>query len=397
MTNAYILDTNVLLQDNTVIETLLSENPDTTLFIPYRVLYELDGIKKENKSGQKILKKIYEYYKENNPRVKLIDTTKDTRPYNNDDFILKDIKSYFEIDKTHQNPVLLTNDVFFSLNANKRDISTESRFIEHPLYCKACTGFNDNDYQKVNIFDKDENNKYFFINQYNEKEYINQNIMLWKFPPKNIHQACLMNLMVNEDIDLITVQSMAGYGKTFLALAAAFYLVLQLKLYHKIIILKTVKELGDKIGSLPGDVNEKVMPLMKPITDLILKLHKMRPADKIFIDNNPENGFNPKKIEILPINYIQGINFDNAVVIIDEAQNFNRTELRAALTRCGENTKAFVIGDIDQILNTNITKYNSGFNIITKLCLNEPNYAHFILKGKTSRGPVTDLILKSEL
>ena len=397
MSQSYIVDTNIILQDVNIIDKLLAEHPENKVFIPYRVLYELDNIKKQTKNGQKALVKIYAYFKENNQRIEFIDTAKDTRPYNNDDLILKDINAYFSIMKEEKNIKLLTNDVFFSLNANKKGIETESRFIDHPLFCEVCTGFNDNQYQKINIFGKNNENKYYFINEFEQIEYIDPVLSVWKFPPKNIYQACLLSLLINEDLDLITVQSMAGYGKTFLSLAAAFYLVFQLKKYSKIVILKSVKELGDKLGALPGDVNEKIMPLMKPITDLIYKLHKIRPANDLFIDKKPENGFNPKRIEILPINFIQGINFDNSIVIIDEAQNFNRTELRAALTRCGENTKAFVIGDINQIINSSITKYSSGFNIITKLCLNKPNYAHFVLKGKTSRGPVTDLILSSEL
>ena len=90
-------------------------------------------------------------------------------------------------------------------------------------------------YQKINIFGKNNENKYYFINEFDQIEYIDPVLLVWKFPPKNIYQACLLSLLINEDLDLITVQSMAGYGKTFLSLAAAFYLVFQLKKYSKII------------------------------------------------------------------------------------------------------------------------------------------------------------------
>ena len=120
--------------------------------------------------------------------------------------------------------------------------------------------------------------------------------------------------------------------------------------YEKIFVVKPTIELGSKLGFLPGDVKEKMEPYVKYIHDLLLKLHTMRPANKIFL--NPQEDvprYNTKKFEILPLAYIRGMNIENAVVIIDETQNLSRNEMRALLTRMGEGVKCFCLGDTSQV------------------------------------------------
>ena len=102
-------------------------------------------------------------------------------------------------------------------------------------------------------------------------------------------------------------------------------------------------EIGQKLGYLPGKLEEKMEPYARYIADLAAKLHRLRPANKIFIDSDvypPQ--FNPKNLEILPLAYIRGMNIENAVVIIDEMQNMSRSECRALLTRMGVGLQAFL-------------------------------------------------------
>ncbi len=91
-----------------------------------------------------------------------------------------------------------------------------------------------------------------------------------------------MYLLLNKNFDLVTIQSKAGYGKTYLALACALSLVLKNKIYKKIVVTKSTYELGKSIGFLPGNLNEKFAPAIKPIIDLIFKLHKNRSVNKLF-------------------------------------------------------------------------------------------------------------------
>jgi len=87
------------------------------------------------------------------------------------------------------------------------------------------------------------------------------------------------------------------------------------------------------------------------------------------------------------------MNIEDSILIIDEAQNLSRKIMRNITTRCGENTRLFAVGDTRQVI-SNQNEYNNGLNWLVKLCKGEPNYGHIVLKGKQSRGPVTDLILK---
>jgi PhoH-like ATPase len=91
------------------------------------------------------------------------------------------------------------------------------------------------------------------------------------------------------------------------------------------------------------------------------------------------------------------MNLENCILIIDEAQNLNRLNLRSILSRCCDNVKAIVLGDINQIDNAYLNKWNNGLNWVVKSFFDAPNYAHLVLKGNKSRGPITDLVIKSGL
>jgi PhoH-like ATPase len=158
--------------------------------------------------------------------------------------------------------------------------------------------------------------------------------------------------MMHPDIHIVSVQSNAGYGKSFLALAAALALVLEKKIYDKIYAVKPMIEIGQKMGYLPGGVDEKMEPYTRYISDLVRKLHRMLPANRIFLD--PEGippRYNPKRFELLPLTYVRGMNIENAVVIVDEIQNMSRTECRSLLSRMGEGVKCICLGDVHQVDN----------------------------------------------
>ena len=91
------------------------------------------------------------------------------------------------------------------------------------------------------------------------------------------------------------------------------------------------------------------------------------------------------------------MNIENAIVIVDEAQNLTRYQTRALLTRMAENVKCFILGDIHQVDHPLLNESNNGLNWIVKLFKGAPNYGHVVLKGNKSRGPITDLVLKTGL
>ena len=138
---------------------------------------------------------------------------------------------------------------------------------------------------------------------------------------------------------------------------------------------------------------------MKYLSSLLLKLDEIRNANKIFTSKENINKvrFDPRRFEILPMAYIRGMNIDNAFVIIDECQNITRYQLRSILTRMGENVKCICIGDVKQIDHPHLNEQNNGLNWCVVKLKGLDNYSHIILKSKSSRGPICDMVIKSGL
>jgi len=176
------------------------------------------------------------------------------------------------------------------------------------------------------------------------------------------------------------------------------YMTLEQKRFDKIYVLKPMIEIGSKMGYLPGDVDEKMEPYVRYLYGLVNKLHGMRPANKVFQEaKDPASKFDPSKFEILPLAFIRGMTIEDAVVIIDETQNLSRTEIRALLTRMGENVKCICLGDTRQVDNPYLNESNNALNWIVSMMKGIPNYAHLVLKGHRSRGPICDAVIKSGL
>lgn len=392
----YILDTNVLIENPMSVLTLRNGD-DNNIFIPYHVLVELNQLKTNNRLRH-IVAKVVDVLLENRDGITFIHNDSSISPFTQelvDNYILKEIKSSTEI----ENPILVTNDRILQLQAALADIACEDFRDSKPFESESqlFTGFSDNGAPPIpNSFTWVEGKPMF--HGPNGDEIINYTLSVWNIKPRTAYQNLALMLMQHPDIDLVTVQSEAGFGKTYLALATALYLVLEKRRFEKVFVVKPTIELGSKLGFLPGDVKEKMEPYVKYIYDLLLKLHNQRPANKIFL--NPQEDvprYNTKKFEILPLAFIRGMNIENAVVIIDETQNLSRNEIRALLTRMGEGVKCFCLGDTSQVDNPYLSESNNGLNWVVRKFKGFNNFAHMVLKGDKSRGPITDLVLKSKL
>ena len=158
-----------------------------------------------------------------------------------------------------------------------------------------------------------------------------------KIYPRTQHQAEYINLLQTKDMVFCT--GSAGSGKTFLAVAEALRLVLMHK-KQKIIITRPVVEAGESLGFLPGDLEQKIAPYLRPLQDAMETIVTPETVKKLM-----EAGI----IEIAPLAYMRGRTLNNSVIILDEAQNTTCTQMKMFLTRMGENSKVFVTGDPTQI------------------------------------------------
>ncbi|MCU0560870.1 MAG: PhoH family protein [Desulfobacterales bacterium] len=391
----YIIDTNVLLEDPNSLVKLRNGN-ENHVFIPYHVLLELNKIKKDPKLRH-IVARVIEYLVANPDAFKILHSTAVADPYANlvDNFILDEIQS-----SGLEKPILVTNDKIFQLQARLRGITSEIYKESVPFKSEAeyFTGFVADRAEAVaNAFMWNEQGKPVFFGPDGEKV-IDYQHKVWKVAPRNVFQNLAMELMTHPGIDIVSVQSEAGYGKSYLALAAALYLVLERKSHQKVYVIKPTIEIGQKLGFLPGRIEEKMEPYMRYIADLLAKLHRLRPANKVFVeaDAYPPQ-FNSKIFEVLPLAYIRGMNIDNAVVIVDEMQNMARSECRALLSRMGEGVKCLCLGDTRQVDNLYLNQENNGLNWVVKKFKGSRIYAHIVLKGDKSRGPITDLVISTGL
>ncbi len=392
----YILDTNVLIENPYSILSLRN-GEDNNIYIPYHVLLELNQLK-TNPRIRHIVSKVVDVLLDNKASIRFIHNDSSISKFSDelvDNHILNEITASADID----DPILITNDKILQLQAGLANIKSEGFRDSIPFESESqlYTGFNENGGpQAPNSFSWLEGKPVF--HSANGDETVNYSLSVWNVKPRTVYQNLAMLLMQHPDIDMVSVQSEAGYGKTFLALASALYMVMEKRYYEKIYVVKPTIELGAKMGFLPGDVKEKIEPYVKYIQDLVMKLHNMRPANKLFLNPNEEPlRYNPKRFEILPLAYIRGMNIENAIVIIDETQNLSRTEVRALLTRMGEGVKCLCLGDTRQVDNPYLNESNNGLNWIVRKFKGFSNYGHIVLKGDKSRGPITDMVIKSKL
>ncbi|MBQ3670813.1 MAG: PhoH family protein [Treponema sp.] len=188
-----------------------------------------------------------------------------------------------------------------------------------------------------------------------------------KVYPKTRNQCALVNAFRKND--LVFAVGPAGSGKTFLAVAEALRLVLSKKI-NSIILTRPVVEAGESLGFLPGSLEEKINPYLRPLYDSMNSCIPHETVHKL-----TENGI----IEIAPLAYMRGRTLNNAAVILDEAQNTTSEQMKMFLTRMGENSKVFITGDITQI--DLPMRYNSGLVHALKILRDIPEISIVELDG----------------
>ena len=200
--------------------------------------------------------------------------------------------------------------------------------------------------------------------------------------PRNAEQVFAIHAILNDDVKLVTLQGVAGTGKTLLALAGALE---QRRNYKQIFLARPVVPLSNKdIGYLPGDIKSKLNPYMEPLFDNLKFIkNQFHENDKDYkkFDAMVES----EKLLISPLAYIRGRSLSNIIFIVDEAQNLTPHEVKTIITRAGENTKIIFTGDIYQIDTPYLDSQSNGLSYLIDKIKNHPIYAHIKLeKGERS-------------
>lgn len=200
--------------------------------------------------------------------------------------------------------------------------------------------------------------------------------------PRNSEQAFALHAILNPAVSLVTIQGVAGTGKTLLALAAALE---QKSNFRQIYLARPIIPLSNKdIGFLPGDIKSKINPYMEPLWDNLKFIqNQWKETDKEF--QKITDMVNQEKLLVTPLAYIRGRSLSNIMFIIDEAQNLTPLEVKTIITRAGEGTKIVFTGDIHQIDTPYLDAQSNGLSYLIDRIQNNPMYAHITLeKGERS-------------
>ena len=217
------------------------------------------------------------------------------------------------------------------------------------------------------------------------RDYTHTKNAVWGITARNREQNFALNLLMNPQVDFITLLGQAGTGKTLLALAAGLTQVLDEKRYSEIIMTRVTVPLGEDIGFLPGTEEEKMQPWMGALEDNLDVLNASdesggewgRAATRDLVRS---------RIKIKSLNFMRGRTFVNKWLIIDEAQNLTPKQMKTLVTRAGPGTKVVCLGNIAQIDTPYLTEGSSGLTYVVDRMKDWPHAGHITLsRGERSR------------
>ena len=212
----------------------------------------------------------------------------------------------------------------------------------------------------------------------------------------NVEQKFAIELLLNDNIKLVSFNGKSGSGKTLLTLAAGLQKTIHEDKYRKLLICRSTIPVGghfNEIGFLPGDLDEKMLPWMRCIYD---NLEFLFDSSNIFekdgkrLEVSIMDQLPPGKIEIQPMTFIRGRSLPGIWIILEEGQNTTPKEMKALISRAGKGTKVIIIGDCSQIDHPYLDRYNNGLMYLTERMKGQKIFGHVTLT-KTERSELADL------
>ncbi|MBO9700743.1 MAG: PhoH family protein [Sporocytophaga sp.] len=426
----FVLDTSVILYDHNAVKNFQEHD----IAIPITVLEELDNFKKGNDiinfearefirflddlSGTYMLQDWIQLPGSNKGRFKVVmnTTSKATldaeRVFNDNkaDHRILNAALNLQHEAKDAKVVLVTKDINLrlkakSLNLPAEDYSTGKIKDVDSLYTGR-TYIENVPYEDINqIYEKGSipssiipkqqliQNHYYILKSeknsvlgyYNASEDRIEHVekkTVYGIKPRNAEQTFAIHAIMNPDIKLVSMQGVAGTGKTLLALAATLE---QRKNFKQIYLARPIVPLSNKdIGYLPGDIKSKLNPYMEPLFDNLKFIqNQFNETDSDY--QRITEMVNKEKLVITPLAYIRGRSLSNICFIVDEAQNLTPHEVKTIISRAGENTKIIFTGDIYQIDTPYLDSQSNGLSFLIDRLRNHKLYAHVTLeKGERS-------------
>lgn len=216
-------------------------------------------------------------------------------------------------------------------------------------------------------------------------DYRKNNHAVWGITARNREQNFALNLLMDPDVDFVSLLGQAGTGKTLLTLAAALTQTIEHKRYLEIIMTRVTVPVGEDIGFLPGTEEEKMTPWMGALMDNLEVLNKTDISGGEW-GKQATNDLLQSRIKIRSLNFMRGRTFLNRFLIIDEAQNLTSKQMKTLITRAGPGTKIVCLGNITQIDTPYLSETTSGLTYVVDRFKNWQHSGHItLLRGERSR------------
>ena len=424
MRKTFVLDTNVLLHSADSIESF----KDNIVVLPMVVIEELDKFKKYQdelgRNSRQVIRKLDELRQKGSlsEGVELDNGTSETpagilkivtgKGHVSDalDMELPDnriLRVAYNIHRKDHNVILISKDInlrikadafgipvmdfekqkvnFDELFSGYREISVPGSVIDDIYKNKSMEFSGQNFYPNEFVILKDETEpKHTAMTiAKNEKDvhllYSKGDDQVWNIRPRSREQRMALELLMNPEIKLVTLVGQAGSGKTLLALAAGLKLVVEMKLYEKLLVSRPIVPLGKDIGYLPGDKSEKLSSWMQPIYDNLDYLLHDGKKDSQAVRRHIEDLMRNHLLDLEALTYIRGRSIPRQYIIIDEAQNLTPHEIKTIITRAGEDTKMVLTGDPYQIDNPYLDSSSNGLSYAVERLKKLPLHGHITL------------------
>jgi PhoH-like ATPase len=424
MTKTYVLDTNVLLHNP---EALFSFE-DNEVVIPFAVIEEVDNQKKrQDEIGRnaRMASRILDELRASGRladgvglpeggklRIELnhqeiLDFPKGLEPQKHDNRILA---VAYNLNRENNGPVILvTKDLNLRIKADVLGIAAEDFYNDKVDYQQLYQGVGeryltseelDRFYQGGRL-ELDQNarpypNQFFILrNHCNQSQsalarhfrgsllpLVNADSVNWGVRALNKEQKFALELLLNDDIKVVSLVGRAGTGKTLLALAVGMEKVVENKAYSRLLVTRPVTPMGDDLGYLPGTKEEKLRPWMQPIYDNIEYLLRDCSEPAGVLEDLAARGV----LEMEALTYIRGRSIPRQFIICDEAQNLSPHMVKSLITRVGEGTKIVFTGDPEQIDHPYLDASSNGLSYLVEKLKGEEIAGHVtMVKGERSQ------------
>jgi len=425
MKKIFVLDTNVLLNDPRAIYSF----EDNDVVIPLAVLEEIDNLKTKSsdlgynaRESSRILEEIRESGNlhdgvelDSGGTVKIIINGKLELPRGlssskMDNRIISTaihLKNEIKKENADRKVIMISDDINMRLICDAYGLEAEehssSRLKEEEIY----SGFKEImcGADLINKFYEEEKISLSELNQLDDSLYPNEFVQLTaddrnkntalarfdgenlvslrynksqpaKIRARNREQQMAMELLLDDEIKLVTMSGKAGTGKTLLALAAGLAKVVDEQSFSKLLVARPIQPMGKELGFLPGDVEEKMGPWMKPIFDnLDFIVHRNKDAMYAY-----QKLLDKDLIQVEALTYIRGRSVPDQFIVIDEAQNLSLHEVKTIVTRAGEGSKLIFTGDPFQIDNPYLNFHKNGLNYLAHKFHDQKIAGHIMLK-----------------